>query len=98
MTSFSSQDYYKANYVRYYVKPVLWRTRDDAVPWLEVPEPSGSRFRQTESYRYFRCQRISYLWDSDSGTFFASHGLDLGVRAEEYHELTGLSPDKQALR
>ncbi len=50
-------DFYKADYVRRYVKPVKVAKAKDGSK-LELNYPEGPEMRVVDSYRYFRCQKV----------------------------------------
>ncbi len=96
------QDYYKDDYVRYYVKPVIRvgrRSGDpDTEPGFELSSPDGPMFRRVASYRFFRCQKVTYIWDESSSRFYANHGLDVRAPLSLFHQQVGLSAEEQKRR
>jgi len=91
------RDRYKADYERFYVKPVL-TAKAGQKELLEVPKKDSSEFSRVESYRFFRCQKIAYLWDDDSLSFYPIHGLDRNAKLSLFRTLHGLTRDEQARR
>ncbi len=50
------------------------------------------------SYKYFRCQKVTYIWDEESRAFYANHGLDNSTPLEHFHLQGGLNEEDQKKR
>jgi hypothetical protein len=64
----------------------------------EVPERSGPGFRRVASFRFFRCQKLVYLWSDEEMTFVRLHGFDCDVPLSAFHSAKGLSKEEQRTR
>eukprot|EP00095_Tigriopus_kingsejongensis_P012017 maker-scaffold982_size73714-snap-gene-0.8 protein:Tk12017 transcript:maker-scaffold982_size73714-snap-gene-0.8-mRNA-1 annotation:"cation-transporting atpase 13a3" len=92
---------YSSRYNRFYVKRIKTvkaskSTLDDVK--FEVPNAVGPGYRRLHKYRFFRCQKIVYIWDDNSAQFHPLAGWDQAMPTKVFHEQKGLSPVTQAQR
>ena len=43
-------------------------------------------FKPVQSMRFFRCKKVTYLWDEDSSLFYPLRGLDHNVDTATFHQ------------
>ena len=60
-----------------------------------IPERDGPMLREVNSYRFFRCKKVTYIWDSEERVFFDLKMLDNNVPLNFYHLQNGLSKEEQ---
>ena len=63
-----------------------------------IPELDGPNLRQVDKFRFFRCKKVTYIWDAEQATFFNLKMLDSNVPINYYHLQTGLSKEEQFTR
>ena len=60
------------------------------LPNMEPASSPGStptnRFKTVNSVRFFRCKKVTYLWDDESGIFYPMRGLDHNTDTGMFHQ------------
>ena len=63
-----------------------------------IPELEGPNLREVNEFRFFRCKKVTYVWNADERMFFGLKMLDNNVPLNFYHLQTGLSKEDQLTR
>ena len=88
------QECYSKGYKRHYVKKVYvaqsGRLGRMSVPLPNTEPPTAgattNRFKTVQSVRFFRCKKVTYLWDEEGSMFYPLKGLDHNTDTGLYHQ------------
>ncbi|KAL7637604.1 UNVERIFIED_CONTAM: hypothetical protein RMT77_012333 [Armadillidium vulgare] len=65
--------------------------------YLIIPTRSG-QMKEVKEIRWFNCKKLSYLWDSETESFYRISGLDVGQTLSDLHYYQGLNWTERLLR
>ena len=81
-----------------YVEKVYIASTKNTNKQIWIPEQDCPNLRGVNEYRFFRCKKVTHIWDSENSMFFELKMLDSNVPLNFYHLQNGLSIEEQQTR